>query len=180
MTNGEKTLKELKKILDELECTFWLSAGTLLFAIRENKLSEDDIDLGMRDCCYQILMDNLDKIKEAGFGISQEYSHPSGLGREITLEKNGTKIDIFETHYRDGFAWWMSYAPWAGVPHIVYKVPVLFLHELMGITFLDEEWLIPNYPAQYLILCYGKWWVPEKNWKYYEDPLCIDQEWEIK
>jgi hypothetical protein len=163
--NAIKALKEVKQILDSFGVTFFLRQGTCLGAIRDNDLLpwDDDVDVGSVIGIHGVTEKSLDRIvaafREHGFlaRIDRLSVNPY-----IPLVKYSTRID------------WLCYK--AVDDYIVHfpflKTPLRLFTALKEITFLEETFLVPNPPEEYLRLKYGEdWKTPKKPGDYEEDVL---------
>ena len=115
-----KALFHLKEILDESKIDFWLDAGTLLGAIRENKIIEwdDDIDI----CIWNTDMDKIiklrDKIDRSDFELYIIPIHffPFSFGHYGLRTKKNKKhvLCIFSCFIYDNNVVWMRVLPLIG------------------------------------------------------------------
>jgi hypothetical protein len=166
-----ENLYAAKEVLDELGLTFWLTAGTLLLAYRDQKVDETDTDIGVYD--IKTVTDNLDKFYEKGFTL---YRYYDGIVPEITLVRNGIHMDIWTKAFRDGQAWWCSYS---NVP-IPHHVDERHYKTLDTIEIWGETWNVPSDTEKFLEACYGDWKTPNPDWRWDIDPKCIDYNWRIE
>ena len=94
-----KNLKELKEIFDRNNVTFWLDWGTLLGAVRDQRLIpwDWDMDLGILNGEYDKIISISDQIKKAGF-LMNEVSIPIAdsefIYRRFGFYKSGYPIDM--------------------------------------------------------------------------------------
>jgi hypothetical protein len=163
-----------KEILDELGLTFWLTAGTLLLAYRDQRVDETDIDISVYD--IQTVIKNLDKFYDKGFVLKRHYTNGTGLADQLTLERNNIDFDIWTKEFRDGQAWWCSYS---NVP-IPHHVDERHYKTLDTIEIWGETWNVPSDTEKFLEACYGDWRTPNPDWRWWCDPVCIDYDWDIK
>lgn len=178
MHQAIENLYAAKEVLDELGLTFWLEAGTLLLAYRDNKVDETDIDISVYD--INKVIDNLDKFYEKGFELYHQYDHPTGLATEISLLRNRIKLDIWTKEFRDGQGWWLSYNLKDENPYIPHHVDEKHFKKLDILDIWDNKWNIPSDTEEFLAAVYGDWKTPNPNWEWWKDPKCIDFDWEVR
>jgi phosphorylcholine metabolism protein LicD len=178
MHQAVENLYAAKEVLDELGLTFWLEAGTLLLAYRDGEVDETDIDISVYD--IQKVLDNLDKFYEKGFGLYKIYTHPSGLATEVSLRREGIKMDIWTKEFRDGRGWWLSYKMNDENPYIQHHVDEKHFKKLDTYEIWGNKWNIPSDIHKFLKAVYGDWQTKNPEWVWWRDPKCIDRNWEIK
>jgi phosphorylcholine metabolism protein LicD len=169
-----ENLYKAKEVLDELGLTFWIEAGTLLLAYRDQKVDETDIDISVYD--IKTVEENLDKFYEKGFTFGHKFTHPSGLATELSLTRNGIKMDIWTKEFRDGQGWWLSYKPNHYIPH---HVDEKHFKKLDTLDIWGHKWNVPSDTEEFLEKVYGDWKVPNPDWRWDIDPKCIDYDWAI-
>lgn len=171
-------LMDVKKILDQIGVTYWLDAGTLLLAYRDQKFDETDVDLCFYEDDFQKVQSNLQLFIEKGFKIAAFYTHPCAKATEITLARNGQKLDLWQKVKRGDKAWWLSFNGPTYIPHVVdWK----FFEKLDTFEIWGEKWLIPSHTEGFLEAVYGEDWdVPDPNWNWATDPKCINYDWSIE
>jgi len=164
-SNAAKALKEAKNILDGFGVSFFLRQGTCLGAIRDNDLLpwDDDVDIGSIIGFHGLTEKSLDSIIDAfrdhGFLARIDRMNVSPY---IPLVKYSTRID------------WQCYKVVDNciIQYPFLKSPLSLFTELKEITFLEETFLVPNPPEEYLRLKYGDdWKIPKKTGEYEEDVL---------
>ena len=164
-SNAAKALKETKNILDGFGVSFFLRQGTCLGAIRDNDLLpwDDDVDIGSIIGIHGLTEKSLDSIiddfRDHGFLARIDRMNVSPY---IPLVKYSTRID------------WQCYKVVDNciIQYPFLKSPLHLFTELKEITFLEENFLVPNPPEEYLRLKYGdSWRTPIKNGEYEEDVL---------
>jgi len=164
-SNAAKALKEVKNILDGLGVSFFLRQGTCLGAIRDNDLLpwDDDVDIGSIIGFHGLTETSLDSIvgtfRDHGFLARIDRM---GASPYIPLVKYSTRID------------WQCYKVVDNciIQYPFLKSPLSLFEELEEITFLEETFLVPNPPEEYLRLKYGEdWKTPKKPGEYEEDVL---------
>jgi phosphorylcholine metabolism protein LicD len=175
-----ENLLALRKTLGRIGVIFSLEAGTLLLAVRDNKVSQDDLDVRVSKENFERIKHNLLELFKGGFSVVHIYEGPSGQSPEITLMRKGETIDIFTYETRGDQAWWLSYDNWSGGPEFIpHHVPLKHFEHLEPFKFLEETWLIPSDVEEYLTLAYGDWRTPVEKWDYTKDPKCIDWNWRL-
>ncbi|MCK9463336.1 MAG: glycosyltransferase [Proteobacteria bacterium] len=171
-----ENLYKAKEILDELNLTFWLEAGTLLLAYRDGKVDETDTDICVFD--IQTVLNNLHLFENVGFEVHKIYTHPSGLATELTLKRNNIKMDIWTREFRNGEGWWLSFD---GDKYIPHHVDEKYFDTLGKLDIWGFEWNIPSSIEEYLEKIYGpNWRIPDPNWRWNTDPFCIDYDYPIE
>ncbi len=162
--NATKALKEVKQILDGFGISFFLRQGTCLGAVRDNDLLpwDDDVDIGSV-IGFHGVPESLDEIVEVfrkqGFLTRLDQMSVSPY---IPLVKYSTRID------------WLCYRVVDDtiIQFPFQKFPLALFKELKEIAFLDETFLVPNPPEEYLRLKYGdNWRTPKKPGDFEEDAL---------
>tara|TARA_Y100000996_G_scaffold404222_1_gene378089 strand:+ start:46 stop:711 length:666 start_codon:yes stop_codon:yes gene_type:complete len=166
-----KTLSDMKTILDQYNQEFFLTCGTLLGQYRENKFIEhdDDIDIGIfyskfdiKIIKYIIQSNKFKLIRQLG-KLSDSY--------ELTFQHLETKIkiDIF-IHYpiHDHYYYTASFYDICDTKtegFCKWKYPI---QGLKKITFYNKDYLIPNNTKEYLEFSYGPNFMIPKKFNYYE------------
>jgi hypothetical protein len=164
-------LKDVKKILNKEGIVFWLEAGTLLLAYRDKKIDETDIDISVYSTLNLIPI--MDKFTNEGFEVHHILG--SGEATEITLERDGVKLDIWPKLFRDGQVWWAAYSDRPIPQHVDER----HCRTLDTLEIWGEKWNIPHDVEGYLEANYGDWRTPNPDWNWAVDPISIDYNWEI-
>lgn len=171
---AESNLKEIAKILDELNCNWWVEAGTCLGAIRENKFidHDTDIDIGLtdKDKIWYIARGLLEK----GFSLIHDFGTIEN-GYEFSWRKWGVKVDFF-IFYEDLNRDILWHSAWKNKKQLFFEFPKRLFKDLKRIKFFDFEVNIPNPVEEYLKLRYGDWKEINKEWDWAKDPKCINWE----
>ena len=162
-SNAIKTLKEVKHILDGFGVSFFLRQGTCLGAIRDNDLLpwDDDIDIGSVIGFHGVSDKShdqfVDVFRKHGFLTRLDQMSVSPY---IPLVKYLIRIDWQCYKVVDNYI----------IQFPFQKFPVSLFKELKEITFLEEIFLVPNPPEEYLRLKYGEnWKTPKKPGDFEED-----------
>ncbi len=163
--NAAKALKEVKQILDSFGVAFFLRQGTCLGAVRDNDLLpwDDDVDIGSVIGIHGVVEKSLDQIVDTfrNHGFLTRLDQMS-VSPYIPLVKYSTRIDWQCYKIIDDYI----------VQFPFQKTPISLFTELKEITFLEETFLVPNPPEEYLRLKYGEnWQTPKKPGDFEEDVL---------
>jgi phosphorylcholine metabolism protein LicD/GT2 family glycosyltransferase len=161
-------LLDLKELLDAHRIPFWLMAGTLLGAVRENNFLEHDpkdIDIGLCIDDYWTVKELLDK---------SDFKYKFQWVKEIAIYKGNNvhpHIDLFFHTVDEKNYYCYSYKPnpitekWNKEWRMF--TPKDIIEPLKDIAFLGTNFCIPNNTEKYLEMLYGKSWrIPNPNWKY--------------
>ena len=164
-------LRRTKKALDELNIPFFLSSGTCLGYLRENKFLDHDydIDVGIysKDYTPEIV-----KVMAKHKLLLYRTMGTEKDGLELSFRLNGTKmgrnakIDIF-LHYpneKTGKTFWTSYEAPYFEKQIKYQVSNF---KLKQVKFMGLKINVPNSTVKYIREHYGEnWYVPIKTKAY--------------
>lgn len=173
-----ENLKEAKMILDSIGVTFWLEAGTCLGAVREGTFIEHDpdIDLGVLaedEDKADVIIDQFEKL---GFELIYVWGE-RGEGYELSFMKRDYKLDIFFFYKAGKFRWHGAYWQNQLIPHVFTAGTI---ERLKKIDFMGLEVNIPYNHNKYLKARYGEdWKTPDKDWKYWKDPKCIQMDFNV-
>lgn len=159
---AKNLLLEAKEIMDRLGVQFFLRQGTCLGAVRDNSFIpwDDDLDLGIvvghNGFTEQSIDEVLEAFRERGYYVQAQCSDSLVIS---TLLKSGIRIDLL-------FLWVIDEQiyHWPGV-----WFPVSLFEELKEINFLEEQFLVPNPPEEYLRIKYGPDWQTPKQLGYAKD-----------
>ena len=160
-------LKNIKDILNEHKQPFFLTCGTLLGLVRENKFIDydNDIDLGIfyKDLNYDlkdiILNSNKFKLKEELGNIKNSYKI-SFIHKILNVV-----VDIF-IHYpiKNKYYYCVSYYTKNKIQNTFkWKYPIT---KLKYTFFYDNKYLVPDNSTEYLEFAYGKDWKIPKKFNY--------------
>lgn len=162
--NAEQFMREVKAVFDEHDVTFFLRQGTCLGAVRDGALIpwDDDLDLGS--------IIGLHGFTEDVIGPVAEALRATGAYVEVAEEGLYTSVKIFKYRIRID---WQCYrvvkgtiAHYPGVPF-----PVSLFEELTAVDFIDDQYLVPSPPDEYLTFKYGPDWRTPKQVGYEKDVL---------
>ena len=159
---GEKSILEIKELMDDLSVVFFLRHGTCLGAVRDGQLIpwDDDIDIGsiigMNNLDEKAIYKIIDSFKLNGFEtvVSESPFHIS-----VSLSKSGIPIDWTCYKIRQGYIY----------QYPAVKIPVNIYDDLKPIPFLGTTFFVPNPPEKYLSLKYGSEWKTPKKTGYEND-----------
>jgi len=157
MADAGKVLLEIRQLLNDANIIFFLRHGTCLGAVRDGELIpwDDDIDIGsiigMHNLDEPSILQAVDGFKRAGFQV-KVLKTDFHIG--VELSKLGIPVDW--TCYR---VFEKSILQYPGV-----KIPVQIYEDLSTVSLLDNPFLVPSPPEEYLTLKYGPdWRVPKKT-----------------
>ena len=154
---AEGILREAKRILDQLGVVFFLRQGTCLGAFRDNELIpwDDDLDLGSVLGLHGLSEKSMEPVvaafRDSGYfasiDISDHYINAAMVKSSIRIDWACYRIiDNSIFHY----------------PGI--RLPTRLFTHLKEIEFLEEKFLVPNPPEEYLGIKYGvSWKTPSKS-----------------
>ena len=160
---GERALKDAKEILDRLGVVFLLSSGTCLGAIRDSAFIpwDDDIDLismtGSHGLTEELVDHAVATFREKGYFVYDA----AGTNRGVQ------SYSMMKDYVRTG---WECYRIIDDSISVYPKtlIPATFFTQPKEITFLGEQFLVPNPPEEYLRLKYGEEWMIPKGPGVYE------------
>jgi len=95
-------IREVKEVLDENNVNFWLDLGTLLGAVRDEKIIEwdADIDLGTWYSDATKLVSTFPELKKRGFDVILSRKRAA-----MTAIRSGVKINFSLYRKRGDYAW---------------------------------------------------------------------------
>ena len=143
-------------ILDELDVNYFLQAGILLGAIRDNDLIkwDWDIEISVYGNEFNKKFDLVIKhLKKNNFKILN-----------INKKKNDTKIDFVGELDQSvtGYTIWSWYH--SKIRKVYWRrdlrVPEKYLKNLSTVQFMGREFKCPSNPREYLKHVYGDWQIP--------------------
>lgn len=161
-------LQKLAQILSRHGCSYWLTSGTLLGAVRSGDFigHDTDIDIAIRyssfskTCFYEIA---------AKFNVRHILGLPEE-SLEITLERRGITIDLFFVYEQGDSMRHSVFFDFRGESYkrADYVYPKM---DTAAIEFLGVRLMAPEDPIRYLECNYGKdWRRPVKGWNYSKSP----------
>lgn len=156
-----QNLLDVKKILEELDITFWLDGGTLLGAYRDKDFclnDEDDVDLCTWDNYVHLKGAVIDKAKELGFTLLHDWQ------LEICIGRGGARVDLFFNKRNGKDAYTHIYM--GNVIHKFVVIPIKHYERLEKLEFKGAEFYIPGEVEKFLEMKYGDWRTPVHRSKY--------------
>ena len=149
LSERNKTLQKIKKILDDLKITFFLEGGVLLGAVRNKNFIKWDHDVEVGVFSEKInkkkIINILEKAHDLNLDI--EFVDSSVNNFKINLrEHNHTKFSIL------GFKKKKKY-----FERDMYRYPSNFFFPLDYINFLGKNYKTPNNVKDFLKWTYGDW-----------------------
>ena len=141
--------KAMVKLLEATNLTYWITAGTLLGAIRDKDLIEWDIDtdIGIFSSERKEFIELIKAAEKEGF----EFFRAEADDALISLIRNGEYIDFYR--YIKGQGYYGCSAWRFGEKH--FKFDTI---ELLGCTVP-----IPQFADEFLSRLYGDWKTPRKG-----------------
>lgn len=163
-------LQEVKKILEELNISYYLSSGTLLGAIREKNFIRWDWDVQ----CYLVTEESFprkEEIRDAFLkeGFNLDSYNASYKNLKFVFIKYGARYEITAWWKKGGMRYRAQYS----------QIPARFFENPATINFLGATYPCMTPPEEYLEHCYGDWKTPKReadkskylNPKFYKYPL---------
>ena len=150
-----ETLKDVKRIFDQLGVVFFLASGTCLGAIRENRFIpwDDEMDtacvIGLHGFTEEMVEGVIDAFTENGY-----YPHVDRTTRSVGISFVKSSIRVDWTCFRiigDSV-----------VQYPAVKTPLRLFTQPKEIDFIGEKFLVPNPPEEYLRIKYGPDWMTPK------------------
>ena len=185
-----KLLKSTTEILDQLNIPYWLEGGTLLGAVRDQKLIpwDHDLDIGVKyenDDTLKKLISQLRKkyyIRALPFSNEEnvwslgKYRIIKVYPRKYLFFREKLCLDIF-IFYRDVLKSSnkevYKYGIWNKNAYYDHKL----LEELSTISFYGREYSTPGKTSEYLEAKYGDdWKIPRENWNVVIDDKSISRQ----
>jgi hypothetical protein len=161
-----KILNKTKKVLDELNIPFFLSSGTLLGFVRENKFLDHDYDIDIGIFKEDYNPEIINKMSEKGLKLYRILGDVKN-GMELSFKMYGTeigkyaKIDIFLHYKENDKIFWVTYSPPTYEKKIKYQVSKFILK---SVRFMDIVVNVPYPTIKYIREHYGsKWFIPMKS-----------------
>jgi len=147
-----KMFKEVYSIILELNLKAWLTKGTLLGVIRENKFIEGDDDIDF----HFLEKDFVEHMHE----LKKKFIEQGYIVRLV--EGKNPKMSLFKHGVMVGMVGLKEQGDWLTRP--IRKYPKhLFLNE-QYVEFCGLRCLIPSPPEKYLEFVYGpSWKIPDKG-----------------
>lgn len=181
-SNSEKKAVEFMHqnvaVMNEAGIDFWVEGGTLLGALRDQKLIpwDHDLDFGMRFRSNQQMKQLIRKLRRHFYVSVKDFPKTNKiwkLGDYRVLKIYPRKMRFFkEDLCLDLFVYYEGNIPESDEP--VYKYVVWdrnafhlkkFLEKTESITFYGKTVPVPSHPEKFIEAKYGKdWRTPKKEW----------------
>jgi hypothetical protein len=165
-----KNLLEIKEVFDKHGILFWLTHGTCLSVVRDNRLAipwDDDIDLGALASQRDLAETVLPELRAKGFYIApsikgQPVSKENAPWSDLHIIKDGEKAEFwFWTKIGNQYVYDPNRPP-AELHHDAKYYDTLGTILLKGKSFNT-----PNHLQEWLVMMYGPTWqTPDENRKY--------------
>ncbi|MBP9738463.1 LicD family protein [Candidatus Saccharibacteria bacterium] len=167
-----RALVDFTQCLEEAGCTWWLSDGTLLGAVREaDFISHDyDIDIGVMADTFTPHAINL--LIKNGFNVEHILgSREAGL--KFIIQRDDTHFDLFLYYARGDTLYCSCYKPllqYVSARRIDFEYPMFT--KMVKYNLLGHQFYVPKNPEHHLEMQYGKdWRTPNPNWHWETDSL---------
>jgi hypothetical protein len=169
-------LRDVATVLEKYQCTYWLSDGTLLGAMRENDFiaHDDDVDLGVWAADFDIRVIH-ELLHKFGCRFGRLQGKPDD-GMLITLQRAGVHLDLFfyyplknSTSSEKSAIYCSSYMllkPY-DTSNMAKRYDYLYpdFKPLVRRSFKGHKFWVPENAKQHLVAAYGKdWQKPQPTW----------------
>ncbi len=152
-TIATKNLLDFKQILEKHGLTFFLMHGTLLGAIRDNDFISYDIDIDTCIMDEETLIELIPALAEAGLLLCRFEKHVI-----YSFIRDNVYIDVYIVNQLEGLI-----KPFY-VRYLYRIIPRKYFVGHHSMTFIGEEFRIPNHAIRMLEFWYGKnWQIPIAN-----------------
>jgi phosphorylcholine metabolism protein LicD len=196
-----KDLKTINTIFKKHNVSLWLNWGTLLGAVRDKKLIDNDIDLGTINLnvfiteCHMVIKElkNLGfKVEEYDLGmVITKNKFRAGIGYydvdrdSKTLMQKGLPVNYLNKFFAKKFYYaFMRKNPTnfkyqffkcLGGKYIIHIIPISLVCPLRRFEFYGDTFYIPNMKTEYLKYLYGpKWYEPDPTFPHFISNNNID------
>ncbi|WP_273804029.1 LicD family protein [Providencia rettgeri] len=173
--------KQKKQMLDKIhfffnekKLTYWLEYGTLLGAVRNNKIIPYDYDVDLSLLQSEWNIETRNELGKLGFQFIREIA-VNEVVYEESYNYKGITVDLFYCSIEDNIVntpvfrpfknmtWNESLVQKGGFELYLFKNPYNGVQEIL---FENKQWYIPKNASLHLISYYGNnYMIPEKNWK---------------
>lgn len=168
MADAERTLLDVRAVLDAAGVPFFLILGTCLGVVRQGRIIDYDIDIDLGALVEDLrpLIPALaESFRAAGF-TPVVHTAPCAEPRAMSVLRDGIKTDI-AGFIRHGEA---RFSP-SGADDYCLVYPAEFFERTEMVTAYGVEWRVPSPPDAYLAFHYGRnWRTPDPNWKPQDGP----------
>lgn len=89
-------LSDMKTVLDKYQVAFWLEHGTLLGAVREEKIMDGDYDIDLATASTDILLERIDLIGKELYDLGYDVYISGG---RLNLKKEEKHVSLYLYHY---------------------------------------------------------------------------------
>ncbi|MFO0955382.1 MAG: LicD family protein [Candidatus Saccharibacteria bacterium] len=178
-------LRDIASVLEKYQCTYWLSDGTLLGAIRENDFiaHDNDVDLGVWAADFDVRVIH-ELLHRFGCRFGRLQGKPDD-GMLITLQRAGVHLDLFFYYplknstiseksaiYCSSYMLLKPYDSSNKAKRYDYLYPDF--KPLVRRSLKGHNFWVPKNAKQHLIAAYGKnWRTPQPNWDTMKDQCNI-------
>jgi hypothetical protein len=156
--DGLRAIGEAVGVLKSQGIDVWIQDGTLLGAVRDNKIIEWDHDLDLGVYSWQWTSDCHNALINNGFTLKSSFNRPESDYQQHWV-KYGVKFDIF--HYykeQDGRIW-------HGMKGGRFRFYYPREFHLAPVSLMGKEFPAPYPPQDFLKTKYGNdWRTPKKKW----------------
>ncbi len=185
LTAALKMLNEVTTILESLQIRYCLDGGTLLGIMRENRLLpwDSDTDLFATADDLKRIKSAMWKFRRLGYWTvirKHRVDKPPFRPGEARVVKIKTRkwllfagpinLDIFIKYKSGDNYYWIEGSKKNNVRKCV---PVEYHEKLTQIEFNNKKYWIPEAYEDYLVLRYGDWKIPVKEWDNLRDDQTI-------
>lgn len=174
-------LRQVTDILTTHRVRWWLDSGTLLGAVREQRLLpwDTDMDIAVRGEDLQLLANCIPALRRAGLRVRmrRHKTHaPAAVTGQPRLLKVANRrwgfwrgdllLDVFVVYQKGDRCYW-TIGEKRSLKHL--SVPAHFYDRLETLEFDAHMYSVPSDATDYLALRYGNWRVPVYKWNCFED-----------
>lgn len=163
----------VKKVFIKHSIVFWLEAGSLIGAIRDNGIikGDNDFDVSFHEIDSPRIIKKMKMIQEDFKKLGFDFSGTWRFG----LSKNGNHVGcIMPVCNRDGYL--VKVIKDNGGNRLLKFIRAR--HDTVGnlawIKMYDEMMPIPAYPEDYLSARFGTSWMDKLYWAKHRRPVCFD------
>lgn len=171
---GETTAKKLVEVLEKTDFSYFMTFGTMLGIVRDNKFLpfDDDLDIAIEEN-ELFSWEKLENVlKENGFKVKHRFSYKTKITEETFVDINNVSIDFFlHEQNEDGFRYSYFYERKEGK---IYPSPNMFSVQKMCMPKLDKvimqkvngiDYPVPSNFDDFLKHFYGpSWKIPDPSW----------------
>lgn len=162
MSAQVEAFRAAAKVLDESELRWWLSDGSVLGAVREDRLLpwDPDVDLGVWHADMPAVRE---AFTTAGWPLKRD--RPG----QVWAVHGGVKVDL-HGHIRDGDRVWYELSR----GRLAYQFEASLFNTFAWTALHGAQARMPCPPEDYLAAHYGESWrTPVSRWRWDRDPPCL-------